>query len=86
MRDLTFFNDGNRKKLKNGLFNFSKLRTVVLKVCRTKKDLVQLNLHMCKVGLNKMVYHRSIMKFVWALYMCLNSPMRHITLAYPYVI
>ena len=40
MRDLTFFNDGNRKKLKNGLFNFSKLRTVVLKVCRTKKDLV----------------------------------------------
>ena len=43
MRDLTFFNDGNRKKLKNGLFNFSKLRTMVLKVC----DLVKLNLHMC---------------------------------------
>ena len=32
MRDLTFFNDGNRKKLKNGLYNFSKLRTMVLKV------------------------------------------------------
>jgi len=32
MRDLTFFNDGNQKALKNGLLNFSKLRTIVLKV------------------------------------------------------
>ena len=32
MRDLTFFNDGNNKKLKNGLYNFSKLRTMVYKV------------------------------------------------------
>ncbi len=32
MRDLTFFNDGNHKTLKNGLINFSKLRTMVLKV------------------------------------------------------
>jgi len=31
MRDLTFFNDGNQKALKNGLLNFSKLRTIVLK-------------------------------------------------------
>lgn len=33
MRDLTFFNDGNNKRLKNGLYNFSKLRTMVHKVC-----------------------------------------------------
>ena len=32
MRDLTFFNDGNNKRLKNGLFNFSKLRTMAYKV------------------------------------------------------
>ena len=32
MRDLTFFNDGNTKRLKNGLYNFSKLRTMVYKV------------------------------------------------------
>ena len=32
IRDLIFFNDGNNKKLKNGLINFSKLRTMVLKV------------------------------------------------------
>ena len=32
MRDLTFFNDGNQKTLRNGLINFSKLRTIVLKV------------------------------------------------------
>ena len=32
VRDLVFFNDGNAKKLKNGLINFSKLRTMVLKV------------------------------------------------------
>lgn len=32
MRDLTFFNDGNKKRLKNGLYNFSKLRTMVYKV------------------------------------------------------
>lgn len=32
MRDLTFFNDGNHKTLKNGLLNFSKLRTMVYKV------------------------------------------------------
>lgn len=32
IRDLTFFNDGNQKTLRNGLLNFSKLRTMVLKV------------------------------------------------------
>lgn len=32
IRDLTFFNDGNQKALRNGLLNFSKLRTMVLKV------------------------------------------------------
>ncbi len=35
MRDLTFFNDGNEKFLKNGLINFSKLRMMVLKVSVT---------------------------------------------------
>ena len=33
MRDLTFFNEGNQKLLSNGLINFSKLRTLVQKVC-----------------------------------------------------
>ena len=32
VRDLTFFNDGTHKTLSNGLLNFSKLRTMVLKV------------------------------------------------------
>ena len=39
MRDLTFFNDGNNKRLKNGLYNFSKLRTMVYKV-KNKKTIV----------------------------------------------
>jgi hypothetical protein len=37
MRDLTFFNDGNTKKLKNGLYNFSKLRTMVYKFEELKR-------------------------------------------------
>ena len=41
MRDLTFFNDGNKKRLKNGLYNFSKLRTMVYKVSmKTFKPMV----------------------------------------------
>lgn len=32
IRDLTLFNIGNEKTLKNGLLNFSKIRTMVLKV------------------------------------------------------
>ena len=32
IRDLTLFNIGNEKTLKNGLLNFSKIRTIVLKV------------------------------------------------------
>ena len=32
IRDLTLFNIGNEKTLKNGLLNFSKIRTMVIKV------------------------------------------------------
>lgn len=42
MRDITFFNDGNEKFLKNGLINFSKLRTMVLKVGPTPSPHTQL--------------------------------------------
>lgn len=47
IRDLIFFNDGNAKKLKNGLINFSKLRTMVLKVnyCLCYQLLFQYFLH-----------------------------------------
>ena len=42
MRDLTFFSEGNHKPFSNGLINFSKIRTLVPKVC--------VNV-MCKLGL-----------------------------------
>ena len=32
MRDVTLFNEGNPKRLRNGLLNFSKLRTLVVMV------------------------------------------------------
>ena len=32
MRDITLCNEGTPKKLKNGLYNFSKLRTLVVMV------------------------------------------------------
>ena len=32
MRDITLCNEGTPKKLKNGLYNFSKLRTLVMMV------------------------------------------------------
>ncbi len=35
MRDITLCNEGTPKKLKNGLYNFSKLRTLVMMVSGT---------------------------------------------------
>ena len=39
MRDITFFNDGNHKTLRNGLLNFSKLRSMVSKVRQREREL-----------------------------------------------
>ena len=45
MRDLTFFNEGNHKHLSNGLINFSKIRTLVLKVCVCGCDVQTLSIN-----------------------------------------
>ena len=51
MRDITLCNEGTPKKLKNGLYNFSKLRNLVMMVSLVKDTvIIQYILHVSRVG------------------------------------